>query len=48
MIAQKLDKTATSEAFIGEMGTFLNEQNAGDSIAMAQSAIRQEAASLVV
>ena len=48
VIAQKLDKSATSEAFIGEMGAFLNEQNAADSIAMAQSAIRQEAASLVI
>ena len=47
VIAQKLDKSATSEAFIGEMGAFLKEQNAADSIAMAQSAIRQEAASLV-
>jgi hypothetical protein len=47
VIAQKLDKTATSEAFIGEMGAFLNEQTAADSIAMAQSAIRQEAASLI-
>ena len=48
VIAQKLDKSATSEAFIGEMGAFLKEQNAADSIAMAQSAIRQEASNLVV
>jgi hypothetical protein len=47
VIAQKLDKSATSETFIGEMGTFLNEQKAADSVSMAQSAIRQEAASLV-
>jgi hypothetical protein len=47
IVAQKLDKSATSEAFIGELGTFLNEQNGGDSIAMAQNAIRQEAASLI-
>ncbi|MDZ7879628.1 MAG: hypothetical protein U5L45_18265 [Saprospiraceae bacterium] len=48
VIAQKLDKSATAEMFIGEMGAFLNQQNAADSTAMAQSAIRQEAASLVV
>jgi hypothetical protein len=48
IVAQKLDKSATSEAFIGEMGAFLNEENASNSIAMAQSAIRQEAASLIV
>jgi hypothetical protein len=48
IVAQKLDKSATSEAFIGGMGAFLNEQNGSDSIAMAQNAIRQEAASLVI
>jgi hypothetical protein len=48
IVAQKLDKTATAEAFIGGMGAFLNEQNGADSIAMAQNAIRQEAASLIV
>ena len=48
IVAQKLDKNATSEAFIGEMSTFLTEQSSVDSIAMAQSAIRQEAASLIV
>jgi hypothetical protein len=48
IVAQKLDKTATSEQFISGMGAFLNEQNGSDSIAMAQNAIRQEAASLVV
>jgi hypothetical protein len=47
IVAQKLDKSATSEAFIGELGTFLTEQNGGDSIATAQNAIRQEAASLI-
>ena len=48
IVAQKLDKNATSEAFIGEMSTFLTEQSSVDSIAMAQSAIRQEAASLII
>ena len=48
IVAQKLDKNATSEAFIGEMSTFLTEQASVDSIAMAQSAIRQEAASLII
>ncbi len=48
IVAQKLDKNATSEAFIGEMSTFLSEQSSVDSIAMAQSAIRQEAASLII
>ena len=48
IVAQKLDKNATSEAFIGEMSTFLTEQSSVDSIGMAQSAIRQEAASLIV
>jgi hypothetical protein len=48
IVAQKLDKSATAEHFIGEMGAFLNEENASNSIAMAQSAIRQEAASLIV
>jgi hypothetical protein len=48
IVAQKLDNTATAEAFIGEMSTFLSEQSTSDSIAMAQSAIRQEAASLIV
>lgn len=47
IVAQKLDSNATSEAFIGEMSAFLSE-NGADSIAMAQSAIRQEAASLIV
>ena len=48
IVAQKLDKNATSEAFISEMSTFLTEQSSVDSIGMAQSAIRQEAASLIV
>ena len=48
IVAQKVDKDATSEAFIGEMSTFLTEQSSVDSIAMAQSAIRQEASSLIV
>ena len=48
IVAQKLDKNATSEAFIGEMSTFLTEQSSVDSIATAQSAIRQEAASLII
>ena len=48
IVAQKLDKNATAEAFIGEMSTFLTEQSSVDSIAMAQSAIRQEATSLIV
>jgi hypothetical protein len=48
IVAQKLDKSATAEAFIGGMGAFLNEQSGADSIAMAQNAIRQEAASLIV
>lgn len=48
IVATKLDKSATAEAFIGGMSAFLNEQNGSDSIAMAQNAIRQEAASLIV
>ena len=48
IVAQKLDKNATSEVFIGEMSTFLTEQSSVDSIGMAQSAIRQEAASLII
>ena len=48
IVAQKLDNNATAEAFIGEMSAFLGEQGSTDSIGMAQSAIRQEAASLVV
>ena len=48
IVAQKLPTTATAEQFIGELGTFLNEQTNADSIGMAQSAIRQEAASLIV
>ncbi len=48
IVAQKLDKTATAEQFIGGLGAFLTEQSAADSIGMAQAAIRQEAASLVV
>ena len=48
IVAQKLDKNATSEAFISEMSTFLTEQSSVDSIGMAQSAIRQEAASLII
>ena len=48
IVAQKLDKNATSEAFISEISTFLTEQSSVDSIGMAQSAIRQEAASLIV
>ena len=48
IVAQKLDKNANSEAFISEMSTFLTEQSSVDSIGMAQSAIRQEAASLIV
>ncbi len=48
IVAQKLSDNATAEAFIGEMSAFLNEQNGADSISMAQAAIRQEAASLVV
>jgi Ca2+/Na+ antiporter len=48
IVAQKLDDKATAEAFIGEMSAFLSEQGGADSIGMAQAAIRQEAASLVV
>ncbi len=48
IVATKLDKSATAEAFIGSMSAFLNEQNGSDSIAMAQNAVRQEAASLIV
>lgn len=48
VVAQKLESTATAEAFIGEMSAFLTEPTTSDSIGMAQSAIRQEAANLIV
>lgn len=48
IVAQKLNDNATAEAFIGEMSAFLSEQGDTNSVGMAQSAIRQEAASLIV
>ena len=48
IVAQKLDSNATAEAFIGEMSAFLSEQGDTNAVGMAQSAIREEAASLVI
>ena len=48
IVAQKLEDNATAEAFIGEMSAFLSEQGDTNSVGMAQSAIRQEAANLVI
>ena len=47
VVGEKVDKNATADVFIAELGTFLNAQTA-DSISQAQAAIRQEASSLLM